>query len=196
MNNTFNNVFPTLVGTFELKTVNNEVLMNKMDMAGNVGHGLIENGVSSYVGGEDCFLTRLNIEDLKKEILYHLNEYCFQAGIAPNYIINSWANVLEQQGLVKRHRHEKSIISGAYYPKDSDANLILENPNTIFQMTQTNINESIYNSEKISIKPKAGLLVMWPSHIYHYTESNDKNKRYTVSFNTLDESYKSALNRR
>ena len=196
MNNTFNNVFPTLVGTFELKTVNNEVLMNKMDMAGNVGHGLIENGVSSYVGGEDCFLTRLNIEDLKKEILYHLNEYCFQAGIAPNYIINSWANVLEQQGLVKRHRHEKCIISGAYYPKDSDANLILENPNTIFQMTQTNINESIYNSEKISIKPKAGLLVMWPSHIYHYTESNDKNKRYTVSFNTLDESYKSALNRR
>ena len=196
MNNTFNNVFPTLVGTFELKTVNNEVLMNKMDMAGNVGHGLIENGVSSYVGGEDCFLTRLNIEDLKKEILYHLNEYCFQAGIAPNYIINIGANVLEQQGLVKRHRHEKSIISGAYYPNDSNANLILENPNTIFQMTQTNINESIYNSEKISIKPKAGLLVMWPSHIYHYTESNDKNKRYTVSFNTLDESYKSALNRR
>ena len=138
----------------------------------------------------------MNIEDLKKEILYHLNEYCFQAGIAPNYIINSWANVLEQQGLVKRHRHEKSIISGAYYPNDSDANLILENPNTIFQMTQTNVNDSIYNSEKISIKPKAGLLVMWPSHIYHYTESNDKNKRYTVSFNTLDESYKSALNRR
>ena len=169
MNNTFNNVFPTLVGTFELKTVNNEVLMNKMDMAGNVGHGLIENGVSSYVGGEDCFLTRLNIEDLKKEILYHLNEYCFQAGIAPNYIINSWANVLEQQGLVKRHRHEKSIISGAYYPNDSNANLILENPNTIFQMTQTNINESIYNSEKISIKPKAGLLVMWPSHTVSYT---------------------------
>ena len=63
-------------------------------------------------------------------------------------------------------------------------------------MTQTNINESIYNTEKILIKPKAGLLVIWPSYIFHYTESNDKEKRYTVSFNTLDESYKSALNRR
>ena len=196
MNNSFNNVFPTLVGTFELNDVDNEILMNKMDMSGNVKHGLIENGVSSYVGGEDCFLTRLNVVDLKEQILFHLNEYCFQSGIAPNLIINSWANVLEQKGLVKRHRHEKSIISGAYYPQDSDANLILENPNTIFQMTQTNINESIYNTEKILIKPKAGLLVMWPSYIFHYTESNDKEKRYTVSFNTLDESYKSALNRR
>ena len=71
MNNSFNNVFPTLVGTFELKDVDNEILMNKMDMSGNVKHGLIENGVSSYVGGEDCFLTRLNVVDLKEQILFH-----------------------------------------------------------------------------------------------------------------------------
>ena len=188
-------LFPTLIGTFNLKEVDNDILIKKMEMSGNVQHGLIENGVSSYVGGEDCFLTRLGVSDLKNSIKTKINEYCFQSGIAPNFIINSWANVIGQSGYVKRHRHEKSILSGAYYPTNSNANLILEHPNTNFQMTQTNVNETIFNCDKVTIKPEAGKLVIWPSYIYHSTENNSDEKRYTVSFNTLDESYKIAINR-
>ena len=193
--NNFLNVFPTLIASFDLDQIDNDVLKGKMDVAGNINHGLLENGISSYVGGEDCFLTRLGVQDLKKAIQYHLQEYCFHSGIAPNVIVNSWANVLHEAGYVRRHRHEKSILSGAYYPVDSDTCLVLENPNTIFQMTQTNVNDTIYNADKIIIKPTKGKLVIWPSYVYHYTETNSDKPRYTVSFNTLDDSYKHAINR-
>ena len=196
MKSNFLNVFPTLIGTFDIHDeVDNKTLMDKMSIAGNIGHGLLENGISSYVGGEDCFLTRLGVVDLKESILKYVQQYCFNTGIAPNFIVNSWANVLHQKGFVKRHRHEKSVLSGAYYPIESDACLILENPNTVFQMTQTNVNDTIYNADKIIIKPIKGMLVIWPSYVYHYTEENSDKPRYTVSFNTLDDSYKHAINR-
>ena len=197
MKSEFLNVFPTLVASFDLSgKVDNDMLIKKMEMAGNLDHGLLENGVSSYVNGEDCFLTRLAVKDLKKSIEYYLNEYCFQGGIAPNFIINSWANIVSDKGYVRRHRHEKSILSGAYYPVDNDSCLLLENPNTVFHMTQTNVNDTIYTRQQIRILPTAGKLVIWPSYIYHHTEINSNVKRYTISFNTLDDSYKDAINRR
>ena len=63
-------------------------------------------------------------------------------------------------------------------------------------MTQTNVNDTIYTRQQLRIMPTAGKLVIWPSYIYHHTEINSNVKRYTISFNTLDDSYKDAINRR
>ena len=88
MKSEFLHVFPTLVASFDLSgEVDNDMLIKKMEMAGNLDHGLLENGVSSYVNGEDCFLTRLAVKDLKKSIEYYLNEYCLQGGIAPTILL-------------------------------------------------------------------------------------------------------------
>ena len=53
MTNNFLNVFPTLIA-LDLDPPDNDVLKGKMDVAGNINLSL-ENGISSYVGGEDCF---------------------------------------------------------------------------------------------------------------------------------------------
>ena len=38
-----------------------------------------------------------------------------------------------------------------------------------------------------------GKLVIWPSYLYHETQKNSSEERYTISFNTLDKSYLNAI---
>ena len=73
MKSEFLHVFPTLVASLDLSgEVDNDMLRKKMEMAGNPDLGLLENGASSYVNGEDCFPTRFAPKDLKKSLEYYL----------------------------------------------------------------------------------------------------------------------------
>ncbi len=186
------NLFPTLVAEFDLSDqVDNDVIMKKIQISGLQMHGVLEKGLSSYIGGYDCALTRLAMADLRQSIDACLRVYCDQAGIQQNTIVNSWCNVLKEGGKVKRHRHEKSVLSGAYYPTSDpdDCALIIENPTTVFKMSETKQHDTEYNIENVAIPTKAGKLIIWPSYLYHETQRNSSDERYTISFNTLDQSY-------
>ena len=192
----FHKVFPTLIAEFDLSNkVDNETILKKIAISGLQMHGTLMKGTSSYLGGYDCALTRLAMHDLQKEIQNCINEYCNEAGIENNIIINSWCNELHEGGRVRRHRHDKSILSGAYYPVSDpdDCPLIIENPNTVFKMTETKVRETDTNIENIFIPTTAGKLVIWPSYLYHSTQRHGSDKRYTISFNTIDSSYLNAL---
>lgn len=188
--------FPTLIGEFDLSNkVDNKIILEKINASGLIMHGLLNKGLSSYVGGNDCAITRLAMNDLKTAIHESLDIYCREAGLESNVIINSWCNVLNEGGFVKKHRHEKSILSGAYYPCADldDAPLLIDNPNTIFKMSETKIYNTDYNAENIGFTTKTGKLLIWPSYLYHETQRNGSEKRYTISFNTLDVSYKNII---
>jgi uncharacterized protein (TIGR02466 family) len=194
----FHKVFPTLIAEFDLsKEVDNDTIVKKFEISGLQMHGVLDKGMSSYLGGYDCALTRLAMKDLQSEIQACIDKYCQEAGLQRNLIVNSWCNILKEGGRVKRHRHEKSILSGAYYPKSDpdDCPLLLENPNHVFKMTETKVSDTEYNVEQIGIPTKTGKLVIWPSYLYHETFRNSSDERYTLSFNTLDESYINSLDK-
>lgn len=190
-------VFPTLIGEWDLsQKVDNNEIMKKISISGLQMHGTLMKGMSSYLGGYDCALTRLAMKDLHDAIQDCINEYCNEAGLDQNIIINSWCNELYEGGRVRRHRHEKSILSGAYYPvSDSDdCPLIIENPTLVNKMTETKVRETDSNVENVAVPTTAGKLVIWPSYLYHNTQRNGSEKRYTISFNTIDMSYIHSLN--
>jgi len=189
-------LFPTLIGEFDLSAkVDNALILKKIQISGMQFHGILDKGISSYMGGYDCAITRLAMKDLQSAIQESLDEYCKEAGLEQNVIVNSWCNILKEGGSVKRHRHDKSVLSGAYYPASDpdDCPLLIENPNTIFKMTETKIYDTEYNVGSVRVPTQQGKLVVWPSYLYHETQKNSSDERYTISFNTLDKSYLNAI---
>ena len=189
-------LFPTLVAEYNLADkIDNELIMEKITISGLQMHGTLNKGVSSYMGGYDCALTRLAMTDLHNAIKECLDDYCKEAGLEENIIVNSWCNVLKEGGSVKRHRHEKSVLSGAYYPTSNpdDCPLLIENPTQIFKMSETKTYDSEYNVSSIGVPTATGKLVIWPSYLYHETQKNSSEERFTISFNTLDKSYLNAI---
>ena len=92
-----------------------------------------------------------------------------------------------KNGSVNAHRHERSVISGAYYPKceDESAPLIFESPLQPYQMNMNNIRQGPYNQYFLDFNPQPGLLVLFPSWLRHSVPPNRSDKRYTISFNTI-----------
>ena len=189
-------LFPTLVAEYDLADkIDNDLIMKKITISGLQMHGTLNKGVSSYMGGYDCALTRLAMTDLQSAIKECLDDYCKEAGLEENIIVNSWCNILKEGGSVKRHRHDKSVLSGAYYPSSDpdDCPLLIENPTQIFKMTETKIHDTEYNVSAIGVPTSKGKLVIWPSYLYHETQKNSSEERYTISFNTLDKSYLNSI---
>ncbi len=122
-------------------------------------HGLVGNGISSYNVGMPI-LEYPELLGLKTIILKHLNE----CSNKPLKLINSWFNTMNVGDRLVIHKHEESILSGAFYVNVGKNSVPL-----IFR--------------KHRVKPKNGLLVIFSSELEHYTEEEEET-RTVISFNT------------
>ena len=70
------------------------------------------------------------LEKLRWDIQGCIDSYCDDAGLEPSLLSTSWFNVMGEGSNVERHRHEGSVVSGAYYPlvEDESCPLIFESP--------------------------------------------------------------------
>ena len=94
---------------------------------------------------------------------------------------------MEEGANVEKHRHEGSVVSGAYYPyvEDDSCPLIFESPLRQVRMCDVFDKQNEFSSYYVSMKPKNGLLLIFPSWLEHKTDPNASGKRITVSFNTI-----------
>ena len=181
--------FPSLVTSFDIEGHDDQAMVmemiNKYRDFGD--HKLVHEGQSSYINGDEQFLNDVRLVNLWKTIQECLDLYTQASGIDYSLISTSWFNSLYQGGSVDAHRHERSIVSGAYYPyvDNGSSPLLFENPMTPYFMNQTNIQETPYNKYELECFPKTGLLVLFPSWMRHRVPANITEKRYTVSFNTI-----------
>jgi hypothetical protein len=148
-----------MIKQYDLSFLNLEKILKILYSTQAREHGLVTGGVSSYNYGMPI-LEHPQLFDLKKIIQKHLNEY-YQK---PLQIINSWFNTMNVGDELKIHKHEDSIVSGAFYVNVGENSVPL-----------------IFSTEQI--KPKNGLLVLFPSEMEHYTEP-EKEQRTVISFNT------------
>ena len=126
-------------------------------------------------------------EDMRKTIEGRVDEYCNDAGLEPVEIGKSWINHQVQEGYVASHRHELSIVSGAYYPivENGSASIVFESPIRTPRMSEIHNKATNFTADKMEFEPKSGMLILFPSWLYHYSLPNKTDKRITISFNTF-----------
>ena len=135
----------------------------------------------------DLWKNLINVfEDMRKTIVERLNEFCDDAGLEPVDIGKSWINHQVQEGYVASHRHELSIVSGAYYPivEEGSAPIVFDSPIRTPRMAEIHNKATDFTANNMEFEPKSGMLILFPSWLYHYSLPNKTAKRITISFNT------------
>lgn len=181
--------FPTLVSSWDIighpcESVAVQMINESKDVA---QHRLVKGGTSSYITGDEQLLSDKRLTDLWKTLQSCCDEYCEEAGIDYTLISTSWFNTMSEGNSVTAHRHERSVISGAYYPycDEESGPLVLESPLQPLRMNDCIIKPTYYSRYDLDIQTRTGLLVIFPSWLKHYVEPNPGKKRYVISFNTI-----------
>jgi uncharacterized protein (TIGR02466 family) len=182
------NVFPTLIMVFDLSQhPANQRLKDLIEKTPTGTHALVGKGTSTYKEStSNSFLKNPTISDFTISIQQCINQFTAQAGLQPCSIKNSWFNKMGKGGQTIIHRHEFRTISGAYYPIwDNDCcNLRFRSPIAQCKMSEmSDSQQTIYNSNEQEVQGGVGKLILFPSHLEHYTPKNNSDERWVVSFN-------------
>ena len=184
MSNTLN-VFPTPIGVYELG-VDLDLVKEVLDEYESAPFGVIEGSQSSYHLGSSV-LHDPNLRFLKDKINASIEDYRKVTCLEPLVINLSWYNLMDIGRRVKLHRHEASVISGAFYV-DLDgysSPIRFKNPLLPYKMNELfeNMN-SEYANTGVVLTPKKSTLLLFPSWLEHETFPED-GKRCVISFNTF-----------
>ena len=190
--------FPTLVTSFDIEGHESEkTCVEMIDAFNEYGpdHPLVAKGKSSYQKGDEQFLNDHKLIPLWKTIQECIDVYTQHLGVDYSLLSTSWFNSLFNGGAVDAHRHERSIISGAYYPyvDKGSSPIVFRNPNQVNFMNYSPMGLTDYNRYELECFPKTGLVVLFPSWLEHRVITNQTEKRYTVSFNTIRHSDRAAF---
>lgn len=126
-------------------------------------HTLVNNGKSSFNIGPTLFYYP-EFKVLEKIIRKYVIIYCNKNNIDEQKFINSWFNISNPGNKLEPHHHGEMGLSGAFYVSAHQQSAPLIFPQK-------------------SIKPYSGLLIIFPSNLVHYTNT-DIGQRIVISFNT------------
>ena len=102
-------------------------------------------------------------------------------------ITSMWSIINTKEAFNGRHIHGNNHISAAYYVKAPEkcGNIVFYDPRSATVFNHPIIKKpNKLNSDSHSIKPKEGLLVLFPSYLHHSVEVNQSNEeRIVISFN-------------
>ena len=155
------------------------------------GRGTALNSVNLHI------LDQIQLRELRGRIDTGIVEYQDHLGVdtaqVEMRITTSWLNRYHKGHSTHQHHHSNSIISGVYYLEDCDKSAPIQFhrapgyvnlwPNTINLPIKTH---NALNIDIITVIPKAGELIMWPSHLAHSVPPNQSDTpRHTIAFNTF-----------
>lgn len=139
----------------------------------------------------------IQLRELRHKVESGIVEYMTHLGVDQDKIsmniTTSWVNRYSKGMSTHQHHHSNSIISGVYYLEDCDKTAPIQFhrapgyvnlwPNTInLPIKQHNA----LNIDVVTVIPKAGELIMWPSHLAHSVPPNQSDQdRHTIAFNTF-----------
>lgn len=112
---------------------------------------------------------------------FDFSQYAMQA--------EGWMNVLGRGGLNTPHDHPAWVWSGCYYVNVPEGDNALSGSIEFFD-TRTNLRTLSVEgascfASKFQLKPKAGMLLIFPSYLRHWVYPNESEvERVTIAFNT------------
>ena len=156
-------------------------------------HPLLKQGRSNFqsTGG---FLFNPELEELRLDIQDAIDKFSAVLGTFPVRLSNNWFNIMEPGGVVHPHRHEGSVISGAYYIRapEGSSNLYFSSPLKPLRMNEITKISNPLNAGESYVPCNEDMLVLFPSWLEHYTDENHNSERTVISFNS-DYSKKSTV---
>jgi len=179
-------LFPTMVGSFDFSNDPElPILLDIIKKYPTQDHMLLNGGVSSYYT-ETRILNDPRIAGLRSRIQDSVNQYIDYLGVAPVELGVSWFNLLGEGNRVNPHRHEISVVSGAFYVEadEGSVGLTFNSPLAPLRMYEFVQNVNELNNNFFTMPCKTGLLCLFPSWLEHFTNMNETKNRITVSFNT------------
>lgn len=184
------NLFPTPVfeNQIDLSKYNIDLLLNKE-------FEYMENK-SAKITKDKNVLETVGLEQLKKELLFNLELYTknflkvYDKKIKW-YLQKSWVNKHETGDWGQPHYHANSLISGVLYLETNDetGEISFECPTNYRPIFPLSCNlefteRTIENSTTYFLKPKNGLLILFPSSLLHAIKENkSETNRYSLAFN-------------
>jgi uncharacterized protein (TIGR02466 family) len=187
-------IFPTRISRWDLS--DHPQLTLARQIAENIAkepHGLIDGARSSYATGLTAsFLRKPLIQSLTQEIHRCINLHAEQVGLPTINIGHSWVNIMGQGQRVERHRHELSVLSGAFYlsAPPGSCGLKFHSPTAGLRMLELVNNAGPETTTNFHFTEcREGELIIFPSWLEHSTDLNQADGRIVVSFNTQYKDY-------
>jgi len=103
-----------MIEEYNLSFLNLNTIKSKLLEIETSSHGLVTKGVSTYNHGMPTLMYP-ELTGLKNILKQYVRLYCNKYYIPPLKFINSWFNISQPGNKLKAHKHEESIISGAFY---------------------------------------------------------------------------------
>ena len=130
---------------------------------------------------------KIFVEAIKKNINISLNDMDWDVTKQSVNIKSMWAIINEQAAWNQKHHHSNSDLSAAYYvcAHENCGDIVFYDPRPApvykhpIPKSPNNLNATVN-----SIKPEAGMLVLFPSYLEHSVNPNmSDKKRIVISFN-------------
>lgn len=142
---------------------------------------------------KDDLHLRYQFEDITNLIKSEVNYVYNELGVirSSETITCMWANISKADNRHALHPHGNSYISGVLYlstPSEC-GNIGFKDPrqgNEVIVPDYTD--SSIFKNRTIEVQPKKGLLILFPSWLYHGTQRgffSEDERRISLSFNTM-----------
>ena len=127
------------------------------------------------------------IEGIKKNINFALNDMNWDLDKQSVNINNLWAIINEKGAWNQKHHHSNSDLSAAYYVSahENCGDIVFYDPRPapVYKHPIPKSPNKL-NATVNSIKPEAGMLVLFPSYLEHSVNPNiSDKKRIVISFN-------------
>ena len=185
--------FSTAVWTSKIdnyERINNEMFNYIINLQKKDPVGLIKSNFKGW-HSKDFNLKdeqpKIFIEAIKKNINISLNDMDWDVTKQSVSIKSMWAIINEQAAWNQKHHHSNSDLSAAYYVSahENCGDIVFYDPRPApvykhpIPKSPNNLNATVN-----SIKPEAGMLVLFPSYLEHSVNPNmSDKKRIVISFN-------------
>lgn len=145
---------------------------------------------NAYPIKEDLYvLENDNLGSIKNLLMQSIKKYLFDSMRFVNdfKITTSWFTEVNPEEDSQYHNHDNSFVSGVLYlktHKDCGDISFRDFSSTMFNLTVQEYN--IINSKEWSYEPKDGLLILFPSKVYHRVNKNKSGQtRNSLAFNVI-----------
>ncbi len=172
------------------KKVNDDMLAYILNLQKNDPTGLIKSNFKGW-HSKDFNMKELDpmnfIKAIKNNLNSLINDMDWDLDIQTVKISSMWAIINEKGAWNQKHQHSNSDISAAYYvtAHEGCGDIVFYDPRPA-RVYKRPISKSPnkLNGTVNSIKPEAGMLVLFPSYLDHSVNPNlSDEKRVVISFN-------------
>jgi|TARA_R100000027_G_scaffold44189_1_gene33272 uncharacterized protein (TIGR02466 family) len=165
------------------------------DIVRDVHYTPYANDNAGYGSANKKILLEDKFSTLKAQIEGYIDYYLYEAlALAQGTAVHasSWINLHRKGDYAVKHMHPNSFVSGVLYlnlPENGGGKIYLHSPQEVSTFKTCTLDPmikdyNILNSKTWNFHPEEGLLLLFPSHLSHSTDTNvELENRYSLAFN-------------